>query len=161
MCIRDRSKEGFSGIELTGFKQITVEAEEMRRAKKIHFLDGTQRIDWFNENKDLLYGQGIVYCNSDEDCKKIARVLRKAKINAQAYLDSGDSELINYLTNSFSNGGLPVLVTTQQFGKNLTNPRIRFVVHYDVPNQEMYALHLGQIGSLSDAPEVYDLINVI
>ena len=152
------SKEGFPGIELTGFKQIAVEAEEMRRAKKIHFLDGSQRIDWFNENKDLLYGQGIVYCNSDEDCKKIARVLRKAKINAQAYLDSGDSELINYLTNSFSNGGLPVLVTTQQFGKNLTNPRIRFIVHYDVPEEKaLYELHRGQIGKLAESTEVYDL----
>ena len=150
------SKEGFPGIDLTGFKQITVESEETRRAKKIHFLDGTQRIDWFSENKDLLFGQGIVYCNSDDDCKKIARVLRKAKINAQAYLNLGDSELINYLTNSFSAGGLPVLVTTQKFGKNLTNPRIRFVVHYDIPDAETYRLHVDQIGKIAQSPEIVD-----
>ena len=150
------SKEGFPGIDLTGFKQITVESEETRRAKKIHFLEGAQRISWFSANKDLLFGQGIVYCNSNDDCKKIARALRKAKINAQAYLNSGDYELINYLTNSFSNGGLPVLVTTQQFGKNLTNPRIRFVVHYDIPDAETYRLHVDQIGKMAQSPEIVD-----
>ena len=153
------SKEGFLGIDLTGFKQIAVESEEIHRATKIHFLENEQKVNWFSENKDLLLGQGIVYCDSIDDCKKIARVLRKAKINAQAYLDSGDSELINYLTNSFSNGGLPVLVTTQHFGKNLTNPRIRFIVHYDLPDDpELYSLHLGQIGKLVTDACVFDFV---
>ncbi len=151
------SKEGFSGIDITGFRQMTVESEVVHPAQKIHFFDVTQKNEWFSENKDLLFGQGLVYCDSEIDCKKIARTLRKAKINAQAYLKSSDFELINYLTNTFSNGGLPVLVTTQHFGKNLTNPRLRFVVHYDVPDdREVYDIHLGQIGSLAHSPEVID-----
>ena len=67
----------------------------------------------------------------------------------------------NYLTNSFSNGGLPVLVTTHETGKNLSNPRIRFIIHFDVPEDEqVYHLHIAEIGQLAETPVVYDLFVV-
>jgi superfamily II DNA/RNA helicase len=81
-------------------------------------------------------------------------------IKAEAYIDVANSckkEHINYLTNSFSNGGLPILITTQEAGKNLSNPNIRFVIHYDVPaNPDLYKLHVMQIGKLANEPIVHD-----
>lgn len=86
---------------------------------------------WLIDNAGLLHGQGLIYCNDEAICKTISKQLRKKKIKAEAYVDVFDSsnkERVNYLTNSFSNGGLPVLVTTHSVGKNLTNPNIRFIV---------------------------------
>ena len=80
---------------------------------------------------------------------------------AEAYIDVANPEKrerINYLTNSFSNGGLPVLITTHNVGKNLSNPRIRFIIHYDMPaGEQLHNLHISQIGQLAENPTVYDL----
>ena len=116
---------------------------------------------WLLENLSELSGQGLIYCNDEATCKVLGKQLRKAKIMAEAYIDVTNpdkKERINYLTNSFSSGGLPVLVTTQDAGKNLSNPHIRFVVHYDVPDsQELYQLHVTQIGQLATDAVVHDL----
>lgn len=91
----------------------------------------------------------------------IKKRLRKNKIMAEAYtnvFNPEKKEHINYLTNSFTSGGLPVLVTTQEAGKNLSNPHIRFIVHYDVPaDEELYKLHVAQIGQLASDAVVHDL----
>ena len=69
--------------------------------------------------------------------------------------------VINYLTNAFTSGGLPILVTTHEAGKNLSNPHIRFIIHYDIPeDQELYQLHATQIGRLVTDAVVHDLLVV-
>ena len=120
-----------------------------------------EKMKWLLKNLGELSGQGLIYCNDEATCKVLGKQLRKAKIMAEAYIDVTNpdkKERINYLTNSFSSGGLPVLVTTQDAGKNLSNPHIRFVVHYDVPDsQELYQLHVMQIGQLATDAVVHDL----
>lgn len=152
------SKEGFKGIDISDFILVLIEDLEPRDAQKINFVKQDQKARWLSENAALFFGQGIVYCDMPETCKFVSKTLRKSRINAQAYINTGNTELINYLTNSFSSGGLPVLVTTQEMGKNLTNPQVRFIIHYDVPlDRKLYDLHLGQIGALAAQPAVYDL----
>ena len=54
-----------------------------------------------------------------------------------------------------------MLVTTHEAGKNLSNPRIRFIIHYDIPeDQELYQLHVTQIGQLATDAVVHDLLVV-
>ena len=157
------SKNGFAGLEIGAFECHDIDCTtENVEAKKLTFTSAEDRLIWLLQNIENLYGQGLIYCNDDATCKILAKHLRKNKIMAEPYIDVCNlekKERINYLTNAFSNGGLPVFVTTQDAGKNLSNPRIRFVVHYDIPaNKQLYELHTSQIGQLAEAPVVYDLI---
>jgi len=79
-----------------------------------------------------------------------------------AYIDVMNpkkAERVNYLTNSFTGGSMPILITTQKIGTYLSNPRLRFIIHYDIPfDRKEYQLHISQIGKLADQPVVYDFI---
>lgn len=155
------SKEGFDGLSLTGYMLHISKGSSDHPLSKVTLFSEEDKVKWLIDNAGLLHGQGLIYCNDEAICKTISKQLRKKKIKAEAYVDVFDSsnkERVNYLTNSFSNGGLPVLVTTHSVGKNLTNPNIRFIVHYDVPeDRELYQLHLSQIGQLADNPMISDL----
>ena len=155
------SKEGFDELTLTGYAVHKSTGSNDHHSSRVTLVSEEDKMKWLIENIDLLYGQGLIYCNDDDSCKYVSKQLRKKKIKAEAYVDvysSANKERVNYLTNSFSNGGLPVLVTTHSIGKNLTNPNIRFVIHYDIPeDKELYQLHLSQIGQLADNPLIADL----
>lgn len=159
------TKEDFDDLQLDDFSIQKINSEmEISLIKKLNFVSGDERHKWLLDNLKELSGQGLIYCDDEDTCKKIAKTLRKNKILAEAYVEVSNSskkERVNYLTNSFSNGGLPILVTTQEVGKNLSNAKIRFILHYDVPaDKQIYELHITQIGQLAIDPVVIDL-NVI
>jgi hypothetical protein len=155
-------KTGFSNLDLSTYQRIDIAGTtDMRIVKKHTLLSVEAKLKWLHENLDELRGQGLIYCDDESTCKILGKHLRKAKIMAEAYIDVTNhdkKESINYLTNSFINGGVPVLVTTQDAGKNLSNPNIRFIVHYDIPTDpELYQLHVSQIGQLASNAVVHDL----
>lgn len=159
------SKIGFEGLNLDGYQIASVIDESEPIENLIHTISFTDIADkklWLKEHAlAKLWGQGLVYCETEDECKEIAKILRKSKVKAEAYVyveDIDNAERINYLANSFSKGGLPILVTTHGAGKNLSNPNIRFMVHYSVPkDKEQYMMHIDQIGKLAEDPVVYDL----
>lgn len=126
---------------------------------KIHLISGEQKLEWLLDNLSVLSGQGLIYCDSAETCRKISKALRKKKINAPEYNNEVRPEQINFLTNAFTRESLPVLISTQEIGTNLSNANVRFIIHYDIPNdKDLYNLHLSQIGALAENPQAYDLI---
>ena len=155
-------KVGFGDLDLSNYQRIDIAGTaDLGVAKKHTLLTQDEKLKWLLANLDELNGQGLIYCDDEAICKALSKSLRKNKIMAEAYIDVANPEKkehINYLTNAFTSGGLPVLVTTHEAGKNLSNPRIRFIIHYDVPeNQELYQLHVSQIGQLTEKPIVHDL----
>lgn len=159
------SKTGFEGLNIEGFQVANIIEESpltANRIREISFSDYADKKVWLSEHAATeFWGQGLVYCETENECQEISKILRKKKVKAEAYIrvsDSNNMERINYLANTFSKGGLPVLVTTHDAGKNLSNPHIRFIVHYSVPeNVEYYTLHVSQIGKLAEEPIVFDL----
>ncbi len=158
------SRNGFQGLDLSEFAVVNVADDSEPIEHLIHTVsltDAENKKTWLVDHADEMWGQGLVYCNTETECKEISKLLRKKKVKAEAYIhvsDQKNTERINYLSNSFSKGGLPVLVTTQSAGKNLSNPNIRFIVHYSVPeDSSLYTAHIAQIGKLSEKPVVYDL----
>lgn len=156
------AKNNFKNLNLDNFKIYEVFAEaKTDLVKKFSFISAEEKHKWLLDNLNNLYGQGLIYCEDEATCKKVVKVLRKNRILAEAYVEITNphkKERVNYLTNSFSAGGLPILVTTHETGKNLSNAKIRFVLHYDVPSdRELYELHLMQIGQLGESPVVFDL----
>ena len=156
------TKEEFGEIDLSGFKYYTTKNDmDTSIIRKVGLTDSNERITWLVQNHDRLKGQGIIYCNDESECKLICKKLRKCKIMAEAYIDVTNpdkKERINYLTNSYVSGTLSILVTTHEVGLYLSNPKIRFIVHYDMPSDNIYHLHISQIGKLANNPEIIDLL---
>lgn len=128
--------------------------------KKINLISVEDKKKWIIENTHLLVNQGIIYCNEEDDCASICKALRKKKVKAEAYIQidqEENAERINYLTATFTQGGLPIIATTHEAGKNLTNPNLRFIIHYDMPEKNTYDLHVGQLAYSTDSV-VYDLM---
>lgn len=155
-------KVGFADLDLSNYQRIDIAGTtDLGVSKKHTLVAHDEKLKWLLANLDELNGQGLIYCDDEATCKALSKSLRKNKIMAEAYINVTNSEKrehINYLTNSFTSGGLPVLVTTHEAGKNLSNPRIRFIIHYDIPeDQELYQLHIAQIGQLATDAVVHDL----
>ena len=158
-------KVGFANLDLSNYQRFDMAGTTNLSTVKKHTLFApSEKVEWLLENLDELSGQGLIYCNDEATCIALSKSLRKNKIMAEAYINVSNPEKkehINYLTNSFTSGGLPVLVTTHEAGKNLSNPRIRFIIHYDIPeDQELYQLHITQIGQLATDAVVHDLFVV-
>lgn len=158
-------KVGFGGLDLGNYQRMDIAGTaDLGVAQKHTLFAHDEKLKWLLTNLDELKGQGLIYCDDEATCKALSKSLRKNKIMAEAYINVSNPEKkehINYLTNSFSSGGLPVLVTTHEAGKNLSNPRIRFIIHYDIPeDQELYQLHVTQIGQLATDAVVHDLFVV-
>ena len=154
-------KPGNDIPDIEGFKVVGVAGSDHTVSiKKINLINDEDKKKWIVENTHLLLGQGIIYCNLEDDCASICKALRKKKIKAEAYIQidqEDNAEKINYLTGTFTQGGLPIIATTHETGKNLTNPNLRFIIHYDVPKRNIYDTHVGQLAYSPDSV-VYDLI---
>lgn len=156
------AKADFADLDLTNYRRIDITGETDKDIAQKHTLvEPEEKLKWLLANLGDLTGQGLIYCDDEVTCKILSKCLRKNKIMAEAYINVTNPEKkehINYLTNSFSNGGLPILVTTHEAGKNLSNPHIRFIVHFDVPvDEKLYKLHVAQIGRLASDAVVHDL----
>lgn len=156
------SKEQLSDLNSEAIELHEIDQElKLGIVQKYSFAEEEDKENWLLQNLSELYGQGIVYCNDEATCRKLSKLMRKNRIMAEAYIGVTDTqkiERINYLTNSFSSGGLPILITTHEIGKNLNNPNVRFILHFDIPsNLQLYRLHVSQIGKIAENPVVYDL----
>lgn len=158
-------KVGFGDLNLSNYQRIDIAGTaDLGVVKKHTLFAPEEKLKWILANLDELSGQGLIYCDDEATCKSLSKSLRKNKVMAEAYIDVYNPEKkehINYLTNSFTSGGLPILVTTHEAGKNLSNPHIRFIIHYDIPeDQELYQLHITQMGQLAIDAVVHDLLVV-
>lgn len=158
-------KVGFGDLNLSNYQRIDIAGTaDLGVVKKHTLFAPEEKLRWILANLDELSGQGLIYCDDEVTCKSLSKSLRKNKVMAEAYIDVNNPEKkehINYLTNAFTSGGLPILVTTHEAGKNLSNPHIRFIIHYDIPeDQELYQLHATQIGRQVTDAVVHDLLVV-
>ena len=156
------AKTGFENLDLSNYLCSNIESKHEFENTIEHMLSSPdEKSEWILDNLSEINGQGLIYCTDETTCINLSKLLRKRKILAEAYIDVANpenKEKINYLTNSFSNGGIPVLVTTHDAGKNLSNPHIRFIVHYDMPEDEVvYRLHEMQVGQLAYNPVIHNL----
>lgn len=156
------AKTGFENLDLSNYLCSNIESKHEFENTIEHMLSSPdEKSEWILDNLSEINGQGLIYCTDETTCINLSKLLRKRKILAEAYIDVANpenKEKINYLTNSFSNGGIPVLITTHDAGKNLSNPHIRFIVHYDMPEDEVvYRLHEMQVGQLADNPVIHNL----
>ena len=90
---------------------------------------------------------GIVYCQTRRSVKHVVRQLRAQKISAGFYHGGLNSEDRRYMLENWMSGKLKIMVATNAFGMGIDKPDVRFVLHYEVPNNlEAYYQEAGRAG---------------
>ena len=90
---------------------------------------------------------GIIYCQTRRDTKEIAKLLIANKFSAGVYHGGMTGEERQEKMNLWLNDKIRIVVATNAFGMGIDKPDVRFVLHYEVPNNlEAYFQEAGRSG---------------
>ncbi|OED45966.1 ATP-dependent DNA helicase RecQ [Endozoicomonas sp. (ex Bugula neritina AB1)] len=90
---------------------------------------------------------GIIYCNSRRQVDELTQVLKESDCSVAAYHARLSSEVRTANQAAFIRDDIQVIVATVAFGMGINKPNVRFVLHYDMPqNIESYYQQIGRAG---------------
>ena len=90
---------------------------------------------------------GIIYCATRKSVKEIAKVFYANKIPAAIYHGGMTAEERSHALSLWMHGHVGVMVATNAFGMGIDKPNVRFVLHYNFPdNLEAYVQEAGRAG---------------
>ncbi|RFC53874.1 RecQ family ATP-dependent DNA helicase [Brumimicrobium aurantiacum] len=90
---------------------------------------------------------GIVYCQTRRETKEIARLLIAHNFSAGVYHGGMNGEERDKKLNAWLNNEIRIVVATNAFGMGIDKPDVRFVLHYEIPNNlEAYFQEAGRSG---------------
>ncbi len=102
-------------------------------------------LDYINENsKDQ---SGIIYCATRKTVESVTEKLNKKGVNAVAYHGGMNADLRQRHQDDFILNKSQIIVATNAFGMGIDKPDVRFVIHYNMPqNMEAYYQEAGRAG---------------
>lgn len=90
---------------------------------------------------------GIVYCQTRRSVKEVVTQLRAHRISAGIYHGGMSSEDRSYMLEEWMQDRLKIMVATNAFGMGIDKSDVRFVLHYELPNNlEAYYQEAGRAG---------------
>ena len=90
---------------------------------------------------------GIVYCQTRRETKEITRLLIAHNLSAGVYHGGMDGEERTLKLDQWLNNKIRIMVATNAFGMGIDKPDVRFVLHYEIPNNiEAYFQEAGRSG---------------
>jgi ATP-dependent DNA helicase RecQ len=90
---------------------------------------------------------GIVYCSTRKAVKELAKVFYANKISASIYHGGMNPEERSHALSLWMHGHVGVMIATNAFGMGIDKPDVRYVLHYDFPdNLEAYVQEAGRAG---------------
>ncbi len=90
---------------------------------------------------------GIIYCNTRKEVDKVWTLLRKAGIPALRYHGGMEDADRTLNQEQFLCAQAELIVATNAFGMGINKPDVRYVVHYNLPqNLESYYQEIGRAG---------------
>ena len=90
---------------------------------------------------------GIVYCQTRASVKEVAKQLRAHNLSAGIYHGGMKREDRSFMLDEWMNNRVRIMVATNAFGMGIDKPDVRYVLHYEVPNNlEAYYQEAGRAG---------------
>lgn len=90
---------------------------------------------------------GIVYCQTRKSVKQVVTQLRANKVPAGIYHGGMSSDDRSYMLEEWMSDRLKVMVATNAFGMGIDKPDVRYVLHFELPNNiEAYYQEAGRAG---------------
>ena len=90
---------------------------------------------------------GIIYCGTRRSVKHIVTQLRALNVPAGFYHGGLKIEDRKYMLDNWLNGSLKVMVATNAFGMGIDKPDVRYVLHFEIPNNiEAFYQEAGRAG---------------
>ena len=90
---------------------------------------------------------GIIYCQTRRDTKEIAKLLIAHNFSAGVYHGGMAGDERTKKLNAWLNNEIRIIVATNAFGMGIDKPDVRFVLHYEIPNNlEAYFQEAGRSG---------------
>jgi ATP-dependent DNA helicase RecQ len=97
---------------------------------------------------ELFRGEcGVIYCQTRKDTKEVTKALLAQKFSAATYHGGLDGETRKQKLTAWMNNDIRIMVATNAFGMGIDKPDVRFVLHYELPNNiEAYYQEAGRSG---------------
>jgi len=123
---------------VTGFDRPNLYFEVKQPKDKCAALEG-----YLRENS----GCGIVYCSTRKHVEKVAAQLVEDGYSAAGYHAGMESDQRSRVQDDFLHDRVQVIVATNAFGMGIDKSNVRFVLHYNMPqNVESYYQEAGRAG---------------
>jgi ATP-dependent DNA helicase RecQ len=105
------------------------------------------KIGYISKSLVNINGSGIIYTRSRKRTEEIAALLMKQGISTDYYHAGVENESRNKKQEEWQKGKTRIMVATNAFGMGIDKPDVRFVIHYDLPdNLESYFQEAGRAG---------------
>ncbi|WP_430402013.1 RecQ family ATP-dependent DNA helicase [Fluviicola sp.] len=99
---------------------------------------------WIHKNPNDV---GIVYCQTRKSVKDVMVYLQTQKIKANMYHGGMNGKERSLALTDWLSEKTPIMVATNAFGMGIDKPNVRFVAHYEIPNNpESYFQEAGRAG---------------
>jgi ATP-dependent DNA helicase RecQ len=101
-------------------------------------------LKWVNRFPKM---SGIIYCQTRKSVKEVAQFLHQQGIQAGIYHGGLDSKIRKTMMEQWMSDQTPIMVATNAFGMGIDKPSVRYVIHYEYPNNlEAYFQEAGRAG---------------
>lgn len=102
-------------------------------------------VDYLKNN--FIDGSGIIYCATRKAVESLTEKLQRSGFSAVAYHGGMSSDQRQEHQEDFIYNKVKIIVATNAFGMGIDKPDVRFVIHYNMPqNMEAYSQESGRAG---------------
>ena len=136
-------------IQQLNLKNIKVFESSFLRPNLTYKIEETENktkaiLDFCQRNNNIT---GIIYCQTRKSVKEIARLLHASNLKVGIYHGGMNNEDRKLMLNAWLIDEIRIIVATNAFGMGIDKPNVRYVLHYEFPNNlEAYFQEAGRAG---------------